>query len=290
VRGFLTYGTYRLLGALAGPLPPEIGYRMARPAGALFHALSPRFRRILSHNFRHVLGADAGEDQVQALVHKACTNIMKGHYDLFRLSRLSTDEICEITKIEGIEYMEQALALGKGVILISAHFGNIDILGQVPLAYGVPFSAPVQHTQPERLFQYTLKLRQSHGLRLFPADGPLMELYRALGRGEMIGLPCDRGISDNTRAVKFFGATAFLPEGPVRLALRTGAALVPAFGLRLPDNTFLAWVEPPLELARTGDREADITAGLEMVVEVLERTISQYPDQWLVAAPVWPMD
>lgn len=290
MRGLLTYGTYRLLGALASPLPPEIGYRLARPTGWLFHALSPRFRRILSHNFSHVLGADASGDQVQALVHKACVNIMKGHYDLFRLSRLSIDEIRGITKVEGLENVEQALALGRGVILITAHFGNVDILGQLPLAYDVPFSAPVEHVQPERLFQYTLRLRQSHGLRMFPADGPLMELYRALRRGEMIGLPCDRGISDNTRAVEFFGSPAWLPEGPVRLALRTGAALVPAFGLRLPDNTFLAWVEPPLELARTGDQEADITAGMEVVAEVLERTISQHPDQWLVAAPVWPMD
>jgi lauroyl/myristoyl acyltransferase len=66
--------------------------------------------------------------------------------------------------------------------------------------------------------------------------------------------------------------------------------LIPGFGLRLPDNTFLARIEPALELPRTGDREADIAAGMEMVADVLERTISQAPDQWLVAVPVWPMD
>jgi lauroyl/myristoyl acyltransferase len=290
VRAFLTYGSYRLLGALVGPLPPQIAYGLARPAGALYYNLSSRFKRVLFHNFRHVLGPDADEEQVRTLVHKACVNIMKGHYDLFRLSRLSIDEIQEMTRIEGREHVEQALAKGKGVILITAHLGNVDVLGQLPVVFGVPFSAPVEHIQPERLFQYTMRLRTSHGLRMFPNDGPLMELFRALKRGEMIGLPCDRGIADNSREVNFFGAPAHLPAGPVRLALRTGAALVPVFGLRLPDNTFLARVEPPLELPQTGDVEADIAAGMEMVVEVLERNISKHPDQWLVAAPVWPME
>lgn len=290
MRGFLTYGTYRLLGALVGPLPPRAGYGLARPAGALYYALSPQFKRVLNHNFRHVLGPDADEEQVESLVRNACVNIMKGHYDLFRLSRLSMEEIRGMTQIEGREHMDWALRQGKGIVLITAHLGNVDILGQLPVVYDVPFLAPVQHIQPERLFQYTLRLRTSHGLRMIPSDGPLMELFRALKRGEIVGLPCDRGLGDNTREVEFFGAKALLPDGPVRLALRTGATMVPAFGLRLPDDTFLARIEPPLKLQQTGNREADIAAAMELVVEILERTISNHPDQWLVAAPVWPMD
>ncbi len=290
MRGFLTFISYRLLGALAGPLPPRIGYGLARAVGPLLYLLSPRLRRALIHNISHVLGPDADEKRVKALALQACRNILKGHYDLFRLSRLSIGEIRAMTQVEGQEHMEQALARGKGVILITAHFGNVDILVQLPLAYGVPFSAPAQHIRPERLFQYTLRLRQSHGVRLYPADGPLMELFRALKRGEMVGLPCDRGIADNTRSVSFFGSPARLPEGPVRVALRTGAALVPGFGLRLPDDSFLVQIDPPLELPQTGDQEADITAGMEMVVKVLERHLSRHPDQWLVVAPVWPMD
>ena len=290
MRAFLTFGTYRLLGALTGPLPPAMGYGLGRPVGALLLATSPQLRRILTCNLGHVLGPDASEEDVQSLVRRACRNIIKGHYDLFRLSRLSTEEILGMTRVEGREHMERALARGKGVILVSAHFGNVDILIQIPLAYGVPLSTPVEHIQPERLFRYTLRLRTSHGLRMFPTGGPMLELYRALKRGEMIGLAADRGIDVSTRKVDFFGAPASLPEGPVRLALRTGAALVPGFGLRLSDNSFQVHIEPPLELPNTGDREADIAAGMEMVVDVLERTISMHPEQWLLAKPVWPMD
>lgn len=288
--GFLTYGAYRTVGALAGPLPPRAGHQLARSAGGLLYLLSPRLRRILLHNFRYVLGPDASQEQVEAVARQACVNIAKGHYDLFRLSRLSLDEIREMTELQGAENLKEALARGKGVVLISAHMGNVDIVGQAPLVYGVPFIAPVQHIQPERLFRYTLRLRTSHGLRIIPADGPLMELVRALKRGEIVGLPCDRGIADNRRNVNFFGSPAQLPDGPLRLALRTGATMLAAFGLRLEDDTFRVQIEPPLELRRTGELEADIEAGMEQVVRILERYISQYPEQWLVAAPVWPMN
>jgi KDO2-lipid IV(A) lauroyltransferase len=290
MREFLTYGTYRLLGAFAGPLPPRLGYGLGRPLGAVLHATSPQLRRVLAFNFRHVLGPDASEEEVQTVVRGACVNYIKAHYDLFRLSRLSTDEILSMTHVEGQELMHEALARGKGVIMFSAHFGNVDILIQVPKALGVPISTPVEHIQPERIFQYTLRLRTSHGLEMYPTGGSMIGLYRALKRGEVIGLAADRGIGVSTRKVEFFGSPASLPEGPVRLALRTGAALVPGFGLRLPDNSFHAHIEPALELPSTGDREADVAAGMKMVVKVLERIISQEPEQWLLAKPVWPMD
>ena len=290
MRGFLTYASYRLIGAFAGHLPPWAGYRIAFPAALLLYLFSPRLRRILTSNFSHVLGPEADEAQVRALVRQASVNICKSHYDLFRVSRLSVDEIHELTRVEGLDNLEHAMARGKGVILVTAHMGNIDVLGQLPMGYGLTLTAPVQHIQPERLFQYTLRLRTSHGMRLYPADGPLMELFRALKRGEIIGLPADRGIADSSREVPFFGSPAQLPDGPVRVAMRTGAALVPVFGLRLPDDSFLVQVEPALELPHTGDVEADVAAGMKMVVEALERHISQHPEQWLVAAPVWSMN
>ncbi len=287
MRGFLKYGSYRLLGALVGPLPPRIGYGIARPASWLLYALSPTIRHNVTHNMSHVLGLEASDERVRALVRQVCLNIAKGHYELFRLSRLSIDEIRAITRIEGEEYMEQALSRGKGVIVAGAHLGNVDVVIQLPAVYHVGFVAPTQRIQPERLFQYVQSLRQRYGVRLFPSDGPMMEIFRALKRGEIVGLACDWAIANNRRQVDFFGSPAWLPEGPVRLALRTGAPLVPVFCLRLADNTFLLRIEPALELPQTGDLEADVSAGMEMVLAVLERHISARPEQWLMIAPVW---
>lgn len=290
VRPHLTYIVYRSLGGLAGRLSPRAGYWMSGWMAALLWALSPGLRRTVQSNLGHVLGPAADEADVQAAARQAFVNIMKGHYDLFRVNRLSEEEIMGLTRVDRWDRITAALEKGKGVVLTTAHFGNIDVVGQLPQAYGIPLTGPVEHIQPERLFQYTLSLRTSHGMRLVPTDGPMMELYRALRRGEIVGLPCDRALGDHTREVEFFGAPARLTDGAVRVAHRTGAALVPAFVLRLPDDTFLVQVEPEIELPHTGDREADITAGMEMVVDAMERHISRHPEQWLVAVPVWPLD
>jgi KDO2-lipid IV(A) lauroyltransferase len=87
--------------------------------------------------------------------------------------------------------------------------------------------------------------------------------------------------------VDFFGTPARLSNGHVQLALRTGVPIVMGFSQRLPDNTFVARFEPPLELENTGDRERDMQAGLEKVVAIMERYIAQHPEQWAITVPIW---
>jgi lauroyl/myristoyl acyltransferase len=290
VLGYLTYVSYRLLAETVGRLPPRAGYWLANRIGSLLHRVYPSLSRVVTHNMRHVLGAHADDAHVKAVAHQACVNILTGHYDLLHLAQITDEEIKRLTQLAGMEHLDRALARGQGVIVITAHFGNVDIMGQLPAVYGIPITGAVEHIQPERLFRYLLRIRQSHGLRLIPSDEAMIGLFRALKRGEIIALPCDRNIADHGRVVEFFGSPTRLPDGPVRVALRTGAALVPAFVLRQPDDSFLVQVEPPLNLPQTGDLEADAAAGTEMVVAALERHIGKNPEQWLVASPVWPMD
>jgi lauroyl/myristoyl acyltransferase len=289
MREHVTYALYRLLAALVGPMPPRMGYWVARRAGGLLYRMSPNLREVLAHNVRHVLGPAADEADVQSLTRQACVNIAKGHYELFRVSRLTLEEIRDLVQLEGFDRLEHALARGKGVIVVTGHLGNVDLVGQLPLAYGIPISGAAWHLKPERLFRYTLKLRQIHGLRLFPSDGSMLGLLRALKRGELVALPYDRDFGENSRLVDFFGQPAWLPHGPARLSRRTGAPLLPAFVERLPGDTFRVHVEPAVDVPRTEDAEADIAAATKEIVGILERHISRHPEQWLVAAPVWPV-
>lgn len=287
LRDFVTYAVYRSLGGLVGRFPPRFGYWFASQVGWLLYLASPRLKCALADNIRHAVGLDGDEPEVQSLVRRACVNIAKGHYDLFRVGRMTPDEIEATVQVEGWEHLGRALAEGGGAIFFSAHFGNVDLVMQVTCARGVPTTAPVEHTRPERLFQYARSLRESHGMKLIPADGPMMGLYRALKRGELVGLAADRDSTNSGRVIKFFGVPARLPDGAVRVALRTGAPLMPVFAARLPDNSFLVQIEAPLELRRTGDGDADVEAGMKLVVAAMERHIGKHPEQWLVAQPIW---
>jgi KDO2-lipid IV(A) lauroyltransferase len=218
------------------------------------------------------------------------SNLLKNYYDLFRSPYLTPQETAQLIEVEGWEHIEASLDQGKGLVVASAHLGNIEIVVQIFALHRVPVTIPVERIQPPQLFNYMCQLRTSHGLRLVPIDGPLLELFRALRRGEVLGLAADRDVTGSGQVVEFFGSPARLPDGHVRLALRTGAALVCAFSERLPENRFVARILPPLELSRTGDREQDVATGMKQVVSVLERAIAQRPAQWYVTNAVWSLE
>jgi len=283
----LTYCLYRLCGAALARVPPWLGYRLAEVGGVLAYALAPPVRRRICDNLRHVLGREASGPAERRAAHQVFSNLFKNYYGLFRLPRLALEACARLVEVEGWEHIEAGLREGKGLIVTSAHLGNIEIVAQIFALHDVPVTVPVERLQPPQLFDYICRLRSGHGLRLVPVDGPLLELFRALRRGEVLGLAADRDITASGRVVDFFGAPARLPDGHVRIALRTGAPLVCAFSERLPNNRFVARVSPPLNLTPTGDEEADVMAGMRQVVGMLEQAIAHRPAQWYVTNAVW---
>jgi lauroyl/myristoyl acyltransferase len=99
-----------------GPMPPRVGFCMARWVGPLPYLFYPQIKRILSHNMRHVLDPDADETEVKRRVRQVCVKLAKGHYDPFRPSRLSIDEIGGMIRLEGKQHIDKALARGKRYI------------------------------------------------------------------------------------------------------------------------------------------------------------------------------
>ena len=287
MRAYLEYITFRIV-ALSGRLPPRAGYWLAGRVGRLVYRLMPNLRRDLAFNLRHVLGPEATVAQVEAVVWRQCVYVVKNLYDLFRLGRLSKEEVARVTRVEGRELLFDELAVGRGVIAITAHLGSTEVVGQMPTVFGVPLTGMALRTKPEWRFQFNLRLRRSHGLNLVPTDQSPIVLFRALKRNEIVALPCDQDLTGNGRTVMFFGSETRLPDGPLRIAYRTGANVLPVFALRLPDDTFLLEFELPLQLPDTGDREADLDAGIRMVASLLERRIRAHPEQWLVTGRVWP--
>jgi KDO2-lipid IV(A) lauroyltransferase len=283
----LIYYLYRLAGFLVPLVPLRLGYSVAARLGGLFYRLSPGARANVRDNVTHILGEGANAAEVARVTRETFRYIALNYYDLFRVPTLSPAEIERVVKVNGWENVEKALAAGKGLIMVSAHFGNIEIVLHILLFRGVPVTIPVERVQPEILFQYICRVRTSKGLRLIPIDGPLLELFRALRRGEIAGLAADRDITQSGVMVDFFGTPARVPDGHVQLALRTRAPIVMGFSQRLPDNTFVARFEPPLELENTGDHERDVRAGLEKVIAIMERYIAQHPEQWAITAPIW---
>lgn len=284
----LTYYLYRFVGLIVPHIPIRLGHWLAGRIGGLIARLRPRERAVVRANIRQVLGGSAGEEELDRMAFETYRTMMKNYFDLFWLPPRPLEDILRRVDVKGWEHCEAAVQAGQGVIIVSLHYGNAELIIQMLPSLGVPSVAPAEHIKPEALFQYFCKLRESHGLRLIPVDGPLVDLIRALRQGEAIGLALDRDATDSGRLVEFFGKPAKLPDGAVRLALRTGAPVLVCLTRRLPRCRYVLQIFPPLYFSPVKQPDdALIESAMRQVLRVAEEEMRKDPSQWVVFRPIW---
>ena len=211
-------------------------------------------------------------------------NQVRQYLEVFQIPRLDRARFDAVVRVEGWDNFVCAQRLGKGVIFGSAHLGPIALVGQVLITRGYTLTLPAEKTDSE-FMRAVNRARQAQGLVLVPMDSAI-GIHRVIRDGGVLGILADRAVTGVGERVEFFGRTALLPSAHVALALRTGAALLPAFAWR--ENEFLvARIEEPLVLASTGDRDSDVRAGVRQFAARLERYVKEHPEQWSVFEPVW---
>ncbi len=269
----LSRAVERMVPALPGALDRPI----SEVAGTLAYLAAPRARAAVRSNLEIVAGRPS-------LARRVFVAQVRHYLETFRILRLTPERLRSMVDIEGWSHLAQAHARGKGVILASAHLGPVVLCGQILTARGLDVSVLVEAKSGEmgRLID---RARSAMGIKTIDTRS-VMAVARALVRGGVVGVLGDRALAGVGERVTFFGREALLPSGHVALALRTGAALVPAFAAREVPR-LIARIEPELVLTRTGDRDADVRDGVRLWAGVLERAIARAPEQWSVLEPIW---
>lgn len=281
----------RLAGAICPRLPTPLGYWLADRIGDVAYWRGGQAVEAVRDNVRHILGQHAGQTQIEQTVRRAFGNRVKSYYDLFRLAHAAKRQVLALLDVTGVDHIQSARALGRGLIMASAHYGNVELLlHATPAALNMPMLAVAEHLKPESVYQYMVALRTRHGLRMIPADGPLRQVYRTIRQGGAALLPLDRDTTASGVWVELFDAPAYLPDGYARLAARTRAPLVVGLGERTPDNRLRLDLPPPYIPAESDDRETVYRQALAYGVDLLRRAIAAHPDQWLLTTPIWKIN
>jgi KDO2-lipid IV(A) lauroyltransferase len=185
--------------------------------------------------------------------------------------------------IAGREHLDAALAKGNGAIVLSAHLGNFFLVGTRLAIEGYPVhvlvSPPRDPQFAELMDDVRLQVWQ-RTIRARPRRAALKELHSVLRRNEIAVVIADEYKNGHGIPVPLFGGTVSARRGPATLALRTGAAIVPAFLVRQAGDGLKLIIEPELELARTDKGQDDVRESILRITRWLERTVSTYPDQW----------
>ncbi|MGH2473370.1 MAG: lysophospholipid acyltransferase family protein [Candidatus Limnocylindria bacterium] len=259
-------------------VPPGWQGPISEAVGTMAYLAAPRGRAAVRAN----LAIIAPERSLSA--RRVFVNQVRQYLEVFQIVRLDRARFDAIVRVEGWDHFLCAHGLGKGVIFGSAHLGPVALVGQILLARGYTLTLPAEKMSSE-LMHAVNRARQAQGMRLVPMDSAL-GIHRVIREGGALGILADRAVTGIGERVEFFGRSALLPSAHVALALRTGAALLPAFAWR-EKGSLVARVEEPLKLVSTGNREADVRAGVRQFAALLERYIREHPEQWTVFEPVW---
>ena len=275
---------------LLGWLPSRILYGLANLTGELAYALFVRVRHSVWDNMRHVMGPATPKAELRRAARQVFRNTARYYVDLISRPRLDVQRLYDRQLVpHGLEEnLMAALKRGKGVILVSGHFGDAELVIQGLLPLGVKALALTEPLDPPALSRLVHRLRSSTGHTFLPVSlGNVKATLRYLKGGGLVALMCDRDIEGRSLRVPFFGVPASMPVGAVELAMRTGAALVPVFAHRRDGNRYEVFAEPPVELARTGDAHADLETNVCRLLQLFEPHLRSDPGQWTVLEAVW---
>jgi phosphatidylinositol dimannoside acyltransferase len=290
IRDVARLTAFRLMAGAVYALPRPLSYRAARVAGTAFSLLPTRRRAALRANIAVAHGASIRDRSVRRDVRRAFQYAQLNYVDMFLLPRPDTTRIAARLPVSNLDLLLRMLAGGKGVILVSAHYGNIDLVVQWLGIQGLPTLVPVEPIEPPSLRKAVLGLRGAYDVR-FEAAGAdtFAHLAATLRAGNIVVLVCDRDIQGTGQHVTFFGREVTLPSAAVLLALRTGAPVLGAFATRHADDSVSVTISGPLPIASsgTGRLRADLARGMAVVASVLEAWIRRDPGQWVVQQPVF---
>jgi len=282
-----------LLGYATAIVPVRLSYAVASLLGDAAYLFWRSKGLIARESMRRVLGPDSQRRAAKALARRSLRNYAKSLVDFLRFPRLTVHELeALIAQSFGWENLESALQAGKGVILVSPHFGSWDFAGAILGLRGYQLHAVADAFKSARANELVQRSRLARGIDIIPFGGALKKLYQALRRGEIVALVLDRPMAGSGVAVRFFGEEAYLPAGPAALALKTGASIILGYCVRHPqdETKFLGGFFPPLQFVPTGQRERDIPALTQKIAEDLEAIIRLYPDQWYPFHNIWTHD
>ena len=277
---------YWLAGFISRTIPRHFAYWIALRMSDLYFFRDRRAREAVMANLRQVAAFPGRYPTERELRPTTRTTVqLFGKYlaDFFRFQRLSEADIRRLVVIEHPEYIEQAVRLDRGVVVVTAHLGNWEIGGAVIAGMGYAMNVVALRQSSERLNNFFQKHRRKRGMTVIPIGSSVKRMIAALRRKEFVALLADRDYSGQQQLSTLCGAPACLPRGAAWLGEKTGAVVLPGFVLRKEDDTFLMKLYPPI-VPGPGITQDDIQ---RKIGEALEDGIGAYPHQWFMFEKVW---
>ena len=282
MREWLEYAAAWLALKLLGLLPRPVARAVGAWVAALAYFLRPRLHRAAISNLR-VAFPEWSDAQRRRTIRGLVKHLgwMAGEFSQF--PRYTRENIEQIVVLDGFENFAAAQRRGKGVLFLTGHMGAWELAPFAHALYGHPLHFLVRPIDNPRVDALVNRYRCLSGNRPIDKNNSARAVLKILGEASTIGILADQNTSlEEGVFVDFFGVPASTTTGVARLALHTGAAVVPGYIFwDTAVGKYCLRFEPAIELACTGDTELDIRENTARFTCVIENYARRYPDQWL---------
>jgi len=255
------------------------------PAGRFAFRWLPYRRQVILDNLNRVYGAQVSQQQIKLLAQAHYGHLLKLLKELLQFRFLSMQQKKDVVKVEGVPEMIKAFEAGKGVLILTGHFGNFEVSTVAGIEHFPQVKGRIHFLRrpikPKWLSDLLTRRFSQAGFGVVGRRGSLDEIVETLERGDAIVFPFDQyarrpeGIE-----VEFFGYAAGTYKSMALIALATGAPVLPAASWREPDGTHVLQFLPPLIPIEDDDVGGEIKRNTRAFNQALELAIVRHPEQW----------
>jgi KDO2-lipid IV(A) lauroyltransferase len=277
---------FKTLGPVLRILPLESSLFLGRRLGDSFYYLDFKHRARAYANIKFALGNSLSCAELSRLTKSFYQSFGQSIIEVFLIPLVDRNYMDKHIKIEGVEHIHEALKRGKGAILVGVHAGSWEFYNIISANLGFPFVLFVKDQKFPRLNRLLNNYRRDKGCRIITREEGLRGLINALKSNQAIGMMADQGGRAGI-LVDFFGRSASMPTGAVKLALKYGAALIPIFFVRTRGPELKVWAGNEIKLESFGSEEEDIKCNLQKIVIIFENFIRSNPKEYLWTYKIW---
>src|SRR5271165_4632328 len=293
----MVYYLIRVASWLAGRVPREARLAIAGSVTVLVYYAWISKRRVTIENMAQILGTSTSDPRAHRLARISWRNFGRYVSDFIYLPNTTRDAIVarlkDTTPSPGAyALVDEARAAGKGVILVSTHFGAYDVAG-IAVANHCPVHLIVETIKDPRMDNMWQEQRHQLGMEVLRIEKTPRQILRVLQGNGVVAVAVDRPepVGEGV-PIQFFGRECWVPGGIAQIALKSGAAILPGYCIYDEDysTTYYLGAGPVILPEPTTDRKGDVIRLTQRMFSALETQIRERPDQWAMFRRFWPLE
>ncbi len=279
-RNYLIYLAIILLIKFIQLWPRRTAIKITRGIGQLSFKLAGKSKKRIEQNLIKALGNEKSPEEIKRLTKDVFMHNFSAVADYIRLPLMTKDDINSIVKVEGIEHLEKAYAEGRGVIMLTAHLGNWELLGSWVAKNDFPMAVIGARIRNPHLEKLVINFRRRCGLKNIKRGHDTRDIIKALKQGLGTGMLIDQDTKVQGEFINFFGFPAHTATAPYRLAKKYNSPIIPVFIHLHEDYTYHIEFFKEVELHNSGNEPQDMLDTLQECSTIIENIIRKHPEQW----------